>query len=49
MFNCDNVILLIQFDCEFVEDLPHNWGAAPDIHWFHSLDRSFVFPGTIFF
>ncbi|GAB2285410.1 hypothetical protein Dimus_019863 [Dionaea muscipula] len=26
-------------------ELPSNWSDAPDIQWFRSLDRSFVFPG----
>ncbi|GMH12113.1 hypothetical protein Nepgr_013954 [Nepenthes gracilis] len=26
-------------------ELPSNWNDAPDIHWFCSLDRSFVFAG----
>lgn len=27
------------------KELPDDWGSAPDMHWFRSLDRSFVFPG----
>lgn len=27
------------------EKLPDDWSGVPDMHWFRSLDRSFVFPG----
>lgn len=27
------------------KEIPNDWDVAPDMNWFRSLDRSFVFPG----